>query len=90
MTEASSFFIVILCGESCLTYQSMNKTVSSVQISMSVNWGYMTANSSALTLRVPSSVTALKDFKLIWMGPVQVRSSTMYGSYSSFVGCFTH
>ena len=69
---------------------SKNKTVSSVQISMSVSWGYMTATSSALTLRVPSSVTALKDFKLIRMGPAQVRGSTMYVSYSSSVGCLTH
>jgi len=78
MTEASSSFIVILCGESFFTCQSKNKTISSVQISMSVSWGYMTANSSALTLRVPSSVAALKGFKLIQMGPAQVRSSTMY------------
>ena len=53
---------------------SKNKAISFVQISMSVNWGYMTANSSALTLRVPSSVAALKDFNLIQMGPAQVRN----------------
>ena len=48
--------------------------VVSVQTLMSVSWGYMTATSSALTLRVPSSVAALKDFKLIQMGPAQVRN----------------